>query len=63
MDPFLVHLGPFHNIDPVATSGSLEELYYNEPETERTMHITPIVNRDDGESEYEDGNIFNFIDI
>ena len=56
----LAHLDPFHDIDPLATSDSLEELEDNEPETERKMHITLIVDGDDEESEYEDedGNIF-----
>lgn len=38
----LANVDPFHDFDLLATSDSLEELDDNEPETERTMHITAI---------------------
>ena len=48
------------DIDPLATSDSLEEVDGNESETERDMYISPFVD-DNEESEYEDedGNIFD----
>ena len=56
----LQNLDPFHDIDPLATSDSLEEVDGNESETERDMYISPFVD-DNEESEYEDedGNIFD----
>ena len=36
----LQNLDPFHNIDPLATSGSLEEVDGNESETERDVHLS-----------------------
>ena len=56
----LQNLGPFHDIDPLATSDLLEEVDGNESETERDMYISPFVD-DNEESEYEDedGNIFD----
>ena len=56
----LPNLDPFHDIDPLATSDSLEEADGNESETERNMYISPFVD-DNEESEYEDedGNIFD----
>ena len=57
----LQNFNPFHDIDLLATSDSLEEVNGNEPETERDMYISPFVD-DHEESEYEDedGNIFDF---
>ena len=56
----LQNLDPSHDIDPLTTSDSLEEVDGNESETERDMYISPFVD-DNEESEYEDedGNIFN----
>ena len=56
----LPNLDPFHDINPLATSDSLEEVDGNESETERNMCISPFVD-DNEESEYkdEDGNIFD----
>ena len=56
----LPNLDPFHDIDPLATSDSLEEVDGNEFETERNMYVSPFVD-DNEESEYEDedGNIFD----
>ena len=55
----LPNLDPFHDIDPLATSDSLEEADDNESETERNMYISLFVDHNE-ESEYEDedGNIF-----
>ena len=60
----LPNLDPFHDIDPLATSDSLEEVDGNESETEQTMYISPSVDEDDEDSEYEDedGNIFDVFD-
>ena len=60
----LPNLDPFHDIDPLATSDSLEEVDGNESETERSMYISPSVDEDDEDSEYEDedGNIFDVFD-
>ena len=60
----LPNLYPFHDIDPLATSDSLEEVDGNESETERSMYISPSVDEDDEDSEYEDedGNIFDVFD-
>ena len=57
----LPNLDPFHDIEPLATSDSLEEVDGNESETERSMYISPSVDEDDEDSEYEDedGNIFD----
>ena len=57
----LPNLDPFH-IDPLATSDSLEEVDGNESETERSMYISPSVDEDDEDSEYQDGNIFDVFD-
>ena len=56
----LPNLDPFHDIDPLATSDSLEEGDGNESETEQNMYISPFVD-DNEELEYEDedGNIFD----
>ena len=56
----LPNLDLFHDIDPLATSDSLEEVNGNESETERNMYISPFVD-DNKESKYadEDGNIFD----
>ena len=56
----LPNLDPFHDIDPPATSDSLEEVDGNESETEQNMYISPFVD-DNEESEYEDedGNFFD----
>ena len=56
----LANLDPFHDINPLATSDSLEEVDGNESETEQNMCISPFVD-DNEESEYkdEDGNIFD----
>ena len=60
----LPNLDPFHDIDPLATSDSLEEVDGNKSETERSMYISPSVDEDDEDSEYEDedGNIFDVFD-
>ena len=59
----LPNLNPFHDIDPLATSDSLEEVDGNESETERSMYISPSVDEDeDSEYEDEDGNIFDVFD-
>ena len=60
----LPNLDPFHDIDPLATSDSLEEVDGNESETEQSMYISPSVDEDDEDSEYEDedGNIFDVFD-
>ena len=60
----LPNLDPFHDIDPLATSDSLEEVDGNESETERSMYISSSVDEDDEDSEYEDedGNIFDVFD-
>ena len=60
----LPNLDPFHDIDPLATKDSLEEVDGNESETERSMYISPSVDEDDEDSEYEDedGNIFDVFD-
>ena len=52
-------MNPFRDINPLATSDSLEEVDGNESETERDMYISPFVD-DNEESEYEDedGNTF-----
>ena len=56
----LPNLDPFYDIDPLATSDSLEEVDGNESETERNMYISPFVDYNE-ESGYEDedGNIFD----
>ena len=56
----LQNLDPFHDIDPLATSDSLEEVDGNESETERDMYISPFID-DNEESEYKDkdGNVFD----
>ena len=55
----LPNLDPFHDIDPLATSNSLEEVNGNESETERNMYISPFVDdNDELKYEDEDGNIF-----
>ena len=53
-------MDPFHDIDPLATSDSLEEVDGNESETERDMHISPFID-DNEEWEYKDkdGNVFD----
>ena len=55
----LQNLDPFHDIDPLATSDSFEEVDGNQSETERDMYISPFVD-DNEESEYkdEDGSTF-----
>ena len=55
----LQNLDPFHDIDPQATSDSLEAVDGNESEREQDMYISPFVD-DNEESEYEDedGNTF-----
>ena len=55
----LQNLDPFHDIDPLATSDSFEEVDGNQPETERDMYISPFVD-DNEKSEYKDkdGSIF-----
>ena len=60
----LPNLDPFHDIDPLATSDSLEEVDGNKSETEQSMCISPSVDEDDEDSEYEDedGNIFYVFD-
>ena len=60
----LPNLDPFHDIDPLATSDSLEEVDGNESETEQSMYISPSIDEDDEDSEYEDedGNIFHVFD-
>ena len=60
----LPNLDPFHDIDPLATSDSLKEVDGNESETERSMYISPSIDEDDEDSEYEDedGNIFDVFD-
>ena len=60
----LPNLDPFHDIDPLATSDSLEEVDGNESEIERSMYISPSVDEDDEDSECEDedGNIFDVFD-
>ena len=60
----LPNLDPFHDIDPLTTSDLLEEVDGNESETERSMYISPSVDKDDEDSEYEDedGNIFDVSD-
>ena len=57
----LPNLDPFHDIDLLATSDSLEEADGNESKTERNMYISLFVD-DDEESEYEDedGNILMY---
>ena len=42
----------------------MEEVDGNESETERSMYISPSVDEDDEDSEYEDedGNIFDVFD-
>ena len=59
----LPNLDPFHDIDPLATSDSLEEVDGNESETKRSMYISSV-DEDDEDSEYEDedGNIFDVFD-
>ena len=59
----LPNLDPFHDIDPL-TSDPLEEVDGNESEMERRMYISPSVDEDDEDSEYEDedGNIFDVFD-
>ena len=59
----LPNLDPFHDIDPLATSNSLEEVDSNHSETERSMYISPSVDEDDEDSDYEDGdgNIFDVL--
>ena len=54
----LPNLDPFHDIDSLAISDSLEEVDGNKSEAERNMYISPFVD-DNEESEYEDedGNI------
>ena len=61
----LPNLDPFHDIDPLATSDSLEEVDGNESETKQSMYISPSVDEDDEDSEYEDedGNIFDVFDV
>ena len=56
----LQNLDPFHDIDPLTTSDSLEEVDGNESETERDMHISPFID-DNEEWEYKDkdGNVFD----
>ena len=60
----LPNLDPFHNIDPLATSDSFEEVDGNKSEAERSMYISPSVDEDDEDSEYEyeDGKIFDVFD-
>ena len=60
----LPNLDPFHDIDPLATSDSLEDVDGNESETERSMYISPSFDKDDEDSEYEDEdeNIFDVFD-
>ena len=56
----LPNLDPFHDIDPLATSDSLEEVDGNESETERNIYISPFVDGNEVlEYEDEDGNIFD----
>ena len=53
-------MNPFRDINPLATSDSLEEVDGNESETERDMYISPFVDdNEESEYEYEDGNIFD----
>ena len=53
-------MNAFHDINPLATSDSLEEVDGNESETERDMYISPFVDdNEESEYEYEDGNIFD----
>ena len=56
----LQNLDPFHDIDPLATSDSLEVVDGNESETKWDMYVSRFVD-DREESEYkdEDGNIFD----
>ena len=56
----LPNLDPFHDVDPLATTDSLEEVDGNESETERNMYFSPFVDENE-ESKYEDkdGNIFD----
>ena len=60
----LPNLDPFRDIDLLATSDSLEEVDGNESETERSMYISPSVDENDEDSEFEDedGNIFDVFD-
>ena len=56
----LQNLDPFHDTDPLATSGSLEEVNGNESKTERDMYISPFVDgNEELEYEDEDRNIFD----
>ena len=56
----LQNLNAFHDINPLATSDSLEEVDGNESETERDMYISPFVDdNEESEYDYEDGNIFD----
>ena len=56
----LQNLDPFHDIDPLATSDSLEVVDGKESETKWDMYVSRFVD-DREESEYkdEDGNIFD----
>ena len=56
----LQNLNPFHGIDTLATSDSLEKFDGNVPKTERDMYISPFIDdHEDSECEDEDGNIFD----
>ena len=56
----LQNLDPFHDIDPLAISDSLEEVDGSKSKTERDMYISPFVdNNEELEYEDEDGNIFD----
>ena len=54
------NLDPFHDIDPLATSDSLEEVDSNHSETERSMYISPSVDEDDEDLDFEDEDGYNF---
>ena len=57
----LQNLDPFHDINPLATSDSKEEVNGNESKTEGDMYISPFVDGKE-EWEYEEeerGNIFD----
>ena len=50
----------FCDIDPLATSDSLEEVDGNESQTERDIYISPFIDGNEkSEYEDEDGNIFD----
>ena len=58
----LQNLDPFHDIDPLATSDSLEVVDGNESETKWDMYVSRFVDdREEPEYKDEDGNIFNVV--